>query len=85
MIILNGYKKEAALMVRLKKLSRVFGFTIGSENVESVNKSIIEESKDEITKLRDEIVELNKKLNSETKEPRKRRTKAEMEADKKAE
>jgi len=30
MIILKGYKKEAALTVRLKKLSRVFGFTIES-------------------------------------------------------
>jgi hypothetical protein len=28
MIVLKGYKKEAALMIRLKKLSRVFGFTI---------------------------------------------------------
>jgi hypothetical protein len=127
MIVLKGYKKEAALMVRLKKLSRVFGFTVErefvnpesneeseglkseilqlnsktealegenivlTENHEQLNnelvvaKDLISERDAQVLELNAKIDELNSQLNSKTevKEPRKRRTKAEIEADKK--
>lgn len=43
MIILKGYSKESALIVRLKKMSNVFGFTI--ESVDDEKEEQIQEKK----------------------------------------